>query len=101
MAPRSAAAEIPSDGEDERLLIEAAKADPHRFAELYEQNFDRIYAFAARRAGSRSEAEDVTAEVFHAGATSMEPPALQPYGERRAAVRDAFGNQWYLAAPSR
>ncbi len=34
-----------------------------------------------------------------AGATSMEPPALQPYGERRAAVRDAFENQWYLAAP--
>ena len=34
------------------------------------------------------------------GATSMEPPALQPYGERRAAVRDPFDNQWYLAAPS-
>jgi PhnB protein len=33
-----------------------------------------------------------------AGATSMEAPALQPYGERRAAVRDAFDNQWYLAA---
>ncbi len=35
-----------------------------------------------------------------AGATSMEPPALQPYGERRAAVRDALDNQWYLAAPA-
>jgi uncharacterized glyoxalase superfamily protein PhnB len=35
-----------------------------------------------------------------AGATSMEPPTLQPYGERRAAVRDAFDNQWYLAAPA-
>jgi len=35
-----------------------------------------------------------------AGATSMETPTLQPYGERRAAVRDAFGNQWYLAAPA-
>jgi uncharacterized glyoxalase superfamily protein PhnB len=35
-----------------------------------------------------------------AGATSMEPPALHPYGERRAAVRDAFDNQWYLAAPA-
>src|SRR5262245_19581362 len=33
-----------------------------------------------------------------AGATSMESPALQPYGERRAAVRDTFGNQWYLAS---
>jgi uncharacterized glyoxalase superfamily protein PhnB len=36
-----------------------------------------------------------------AGAASMEPPVLQPYGERRAAVRDPFGNQWYLAAPAR
>ncbi len=33
-----------------------------------------------------------------AGATSLELPALQPYGERRAAVRDASDNQWYLAA---
>lgn len=65
MVPRSAAAEIPSGGEGERLLIEAAKADPNRFAEPYERNFDRIYAFVARRAGSRGEAEDLTAEVFH------------------------------------
>ncbi|HEX9748794.1 MAG TPA: VOC family protein [Methylomirabilota bacterium] len=35
-----------------------------------------------------------------AGATSMEAPALQPYGDRRAAVRDAFANQWYLAEPA-
>jgi len=35
-----------------------------------------------------------------AGATSQEAPALQPYGERRAAVLDAFDNQWYLASPS-
>jgi PhnB protein len=36
-----------------------------------------------------------------AGAVSQEAPALQPYGERRAAVRDPSGNQWYLASPSR
>lgn len=35
------------------------------------------------------------------GASSLEEPAVQPYGERRAAVRDAFDNQWYLAAPVR
>ena len=32
--------------------------------------------------------------------SSMEAPALQPYGEHRAAVRDAFDNVWYLAAPA-
>ena len=65
MAARSSATETSSGGDDERLLIEAAKADPQRFADLYEQNFDRVYAFVVRRSGSRGEAEDLTAEVFH------------------------------------
>jgi RNA polymerase sigma-70 factor (ECF subfamily) len=50
---------------DERLLIEAAQSDPGRFAELYENNFNRVYAFVARRVNDREEAQDVTAEVFH------------------------------------
>ena len=29
----------------------------------------------------------------------MKPPADQPYGHRTAAIRDAFGNQWYVARP--
>jgi RNA polymerase sigma-70 factor (ECF subfamily) len=49
----------------ERLLIEAAKVDPGRFAELYESNFDRVYAYIARRVRDRNETEDLTAEVFH------------------------------------
>jgi len=32
-----------------------------------------------------------------AGATSMNEPADQPYGDRNAAVRDPFGNSWYIA----
>jgi RNA polymerase sigma-70 factor (ECF subfamily) len=51
--------------EQERLLIEAAQKDPGRFAELYEANFERIYAFIVRRVHDRHEAEDLTAEVFH------------------------------------
>ena len=50
---------------DERTLIEAAQKDPGRFAELYEENFDRVYAFVARRVGGRQDAEDLTAHVFH------------------------------------
>jgi RNA polymerase sigma-70 factor, ECF subfamily len=49
----------------ERLLIEAARKDPRRFADLYEANFERVYAFVARRVRERADAEDVTAEVFH------------------------------------
>src|SRR5215831_421557 len=51
--------------EQERLLIEAAQKDPGRFAELYEANFERVYAFIVRRVQGRDEAEDLTAEVFH------------------------------------
>ena len=50
---------------DERLLIEAAQKDPARFAELYENNFERVYAYIVRRVRDRSETEDLTAEVFH------------------------------------
>ncbi|HVH89410.1 MAG TPA: VOC family protein [Terriglobales bacterium] len=38
--------------------------------------------------------------VYHravaAGATSIAEPADQPYGDRNGAVKDAFGNQWYI-----
>ena len=50
---------------DEQRLVEAAQRDPRRFADLYEANFDRVYAFVARRVPRREETEDVTAEVFH------------------------------------
>jgi RNA polymerase sigma-70 factor (ECF subfamily) len=56
---------LENETKDERLLIEAARRDPARFAELYENNFDRVYAFIARRVASRDDAEDLTAEVFH------------------------------------
>lgn len=50
---------------DDRLLVEAAQKDPARFGELYELNFERVYAYVQRRVGNRTETEDVTAEVFH------------------------------------
>ena len=35
--------------------------------------------------------------ALQAGAVSANQPADQPYGDRTAAVKDIFGNQWYLA----
>lgn len=49
----------------ERLAIEAAQKDPSRFAELYESNFERVYAFIVRRVRDRDEAQDLTSDVFH------------------------------------
>jgi RNA polymerase sigma-70 factor, ECF subfamily len=50
---------------DERLMIEAAQKDTACFADLYELNFERVYAYVVKRVRDRAEAEDVTAEVFH------------------------------------
>jgi RNA polymerase sigma-70 factor, ECF subfamily len=50
---------------EERLLVEAAQKDAARFSDLYEANFERVYAYVARRVQNRSDAEDLTAEVFH------------------------------------
>ena len=49
---------------DEKLLVESAQQDPRRFADLYRMHFDRVYAYVARRVASRSDAQDLTAEVF-------------------------------------
>jgi RNA polymerase sigma-70 factor (ECF subfamily) len=57
---------------DERLLIEAAQKDPARFAELYENNFERVYAYVVRRLGDRAEAEDLTSEVFHHALSNLQ-----------------------------
>jgi RNA polymerase sigma-70 factor, ECF subfamily len=50
---------------EEQLLVEAARGDPARFAEIYELHFDRVYAFIARRVRNRDEVQDLTADVFH------------------------------------
>ena len=45
---------------------------------------------------------DVNAVYKHAleaGATSIMEPADQSDGERRAGVKDVFGNQWYIGEP--
>jgi len=56
---------------DERLLIEAVQKDPARFVDLYEENFERVYAFVSRRVHSRADVEDITAEVFHQALTNI------------------------------
>jgi len=50
--------------EDEQRRIEAAKADPSRFAERYDEHFERVYAYVLRRVGDRSDAQDITGDVF-------------------------------------
>ena len=54
-----------ASAEQERRLVEAAQKDPSNFAELYEENFERVYAFVVRRVRERAVAEDLTSDTFH------------------------------------
>jgi PhnB protein len=47
---------------------------------LYVPNMDAVYL-----------------QALAAGATSFQEPTDQPYGDRNAGVKDAFGNKWYIA----
>jgi RNA polymerase sigma-70 factor (ECF subfamily) len=49
------------------------------FADLYEENFDRIYAYVAKRLRDRTAAQDVTSDVFHhalANLSNYEPRGI-------------------------
>ncbi len=51
--------------QDEQILVDRAKQyDQEAFAQLYEENFDKIYRYIALKVGNRMEAEDLTQQVF-------------------------------------
>ena len=50
--------------DEESLVRRAQQQDQEAFAQLYEANFDKIYRYAALRIGNKTEAEDVTQQVF-------------------------------------
>ena len=104
MTARSPAPATSPGNDDERLAIEAAKLDQRQFAKLYEQNFDRVYAFVARRIGQRSEAEDVTAELFHHALANLS--GFEWRGVPFAAwllqiARNTLADRWQRAARER
>lgn len=45
--------------------------------------------------------DTVYAQAIAAGATSQHPVVDQPYGDREGGVRDAFGNDWFIATHMR
>jgi RNA polymerase sigma-70 factor (ECF subfamily) len=65
MARSEPAQKVRPTGADERLLIEAAQRDRARFADIYEEYFELVYAYNVRRVRDRSTAEDLTSDVFH------------------------------------
>jgi RNA polymerase sigma-70 factor (ECF subfamily) len=50
------------DGES--LIRRAQQCDPVALTQLYEENFDKIYRYIVLKIGDRTEAEDMTQQVF-------------------------------------
>ena len=51
--------------QDEESLVQRAKQqDQEAFAQLYEEYFDKIYRYVALKIGDKTEAEDMTQQVF-------------------------------------
>ncbi len=50
--------------DEESLVQRAMQYDQQAFAQLYEAHFDRIYRYVAFKIGDRTEAEDMTQQVF-------------------------------------
>ena len=63
---------VTPDDPGEQALVEAARADPARFLELYDRHVLRVYAYVLRRSRDRAEAEEVTSEVFHRALANLD-----------------------------
>lgn len=55
---------VTANPDEDRLLVEAAQADPARFVDLYDRYVARVYAFVSRRIPDRATTEDITSAVF-------------------------------------
>ena len=61
----------PDTDADEQRLVEVFFFNDTATTEIYTRNFHAVYAYVARRAASREEAEDITADVFHQALASL------------------------------
>jgi RNA polymerase sigma-70 factor, ECF subfamily len=57
---------------EELMIIEAAKADPDRFAPLYSKYYKQIFNYVYQRMDSKDTAFDITGQVFLKALTNLE-----------------------------
>ena len=57
--------------DEESVVRRAQQRDPEALTQLYEENFDKIYRYVVLKIGDRTEAEDITQQVFLSAVKSI------------------------------
>jgi len=96
-----------SDSITDDVLIGQIQADPKQFAPLYRRYASRVYRYLYGRVGNRTDAEDLTAQVFLEVLQAL--PRYRPQGifpawlftlvrrrviDRQRKARDTFPLEW-------
>ena len=50
--------------DEESIIRRAQQHDQMALTQIYEENFDKIYRYVVLKIGDRTEAEDITQQVF-------------------------------------
>jgi len=64
MANPSVAPAFPENKDEDGAILEACRANPAAFSELYQRYLGRVYRYLLFRVGERAAAEDLTSQVF-------------------------------------
>ncbi len=83
--------------EKENSLVEAAKKDPQRFAELYDQYLEQIFRYVMRRVSDRQTAEDLVSQTFYDALTHLQSYQSRGYPFSAWLYKIAHNNvlKWY------
>ena len=83
--------------EIENQLVEAAKADPERFGELYDRYVEQIYRYVYRRVSDQDTAEDLVSQTFYDALSHLKSYEYKGYPFSAWLYKIAHNNvlKWY------
>ncbi len=83
--------------EKENQLVEAAKRDPARFAELYDKYVEQIYRYVYRRVSDQVTAEDLVSQTFYDALSHLKSYEYKGYPFSAWLYKIAHNNvlKWY------
>lgn len=81
----------------ENLLVEAAKQEPARFAELYDKYVEQIYRYVYRRVSDQQTAEDLVSQTFYDALSHLKSYESRGYPFSAWLYKIAHNNvlKWY------